>query len=270
MLAADRKKRHGFCEEKNPQKPRPFLRQLKQALCKREKPMSKTIFFLAKIFDNEGYAEDFISGNIFANRLSYFRELEEAESGNRSDKHEGTVSWYQPDQIKIELNGRVLSGLAAPASIQMHWHNHLNVFCIYAAHSGEFEKISEETLDVFKKQLQISEECLKLGECAVLVANVPQFIDRIKKAVMSNNYEMTAGLVEYYDPNTFHGTFSETESIFRKQKEYKHQKEYRFAFDTGLEGDDPLILNIGDISDIAVKCKVSDVNNCLDVKLLES
>ena len=33
MLAADRKKRHGFCEEKKPQKPRPFLRQLKQALC---------------------------------------------------------------------------------------------------------------------------------------------------------------------------------------------------------------------------------------------
>ena len=32
MLAADRKKRHGFCEEKKPQKPRPFLRQLKQAL----------------------------------------------------------------------------------------------------------------------------------------------------------------------------------------------------------------------------------------------
>jgi hypothetical protein len=32
MLAADRKKRRGFCEEKKPQKPRPFLRQLKQAL----------------------------------------------------------------------------------------------------------------------------------------------------------------------------------------------------------------------------------------------
>jgi hypothetical protein len=33
MLAADRKKRHGFCEKKKPQKPRLFLRQLKQALC---------------------------------------------------------------------------------------------------------------------------------------------------------------------------------------------------------------------------------------------
>jgi len=232
--------------------------------------MSKTIFFLTKVFDSEGYAEDFISGNIFANRLSYFRELEEEESGNRSDKHEGIVNWYQPDQIKIELNGRVLTDIAGPASIKMHWHNHINVFCIYAAHSEELERISEETLDVFKKQLQIPEECLKLGECAVLVTSVPQFIDRIKKAVMDKSYGMTAGLVEYYDPDTFHGTFSETESIFRKQNEYKHQKEYRFAFDTGLEGDDPLILNIGNISDIAVKCKVSDVNNYLTIKLLES
>jgi hypothetical protein len=32
MLAADRKKRHNFCEKKKPQKLRPFLRQLKQAL----------------------------------------------------------------------------------------------------------------------------------------------------------------------------------------------------------------------------------------------
>jgi hypothetical protein len=32
LLAADRKKRHGFCKEKKPQKSRPFLRQLKQAL----------------------------------------------------------------------------------------------------------------------------------------------------------------------------------------------------------------------------------------------
>ena len=32
MLAADRKKRHNFCEKKKPQKLRPFLRQLKLAL----------------------------------------------------------------------------------------------------------------------------------------------------------------------------------------------------------------------------------------------
>jgi len=41
MLAADRKKRHNFCEKKKPQKLRPFLRQLKQALYKKNRVQNK-------------------------------------------------------------------------------------------------------------------------------------------------------------------------------------------------------------------------------------
>ena len=74
-------------------------------------------------------------------------------------------------------------------------------------------------------------------------------------------------MVEYYDPTRFNGSFSEVESIFRKREEYKHQKEYRFSFDTGIAGTDPLILNIGDISDITMQCKVCEINAQLEVKL---
>ncbi len=229
--------------------------------------MSKTIFFLVKVFENEDFADQFLKGNVFAKRLSYFRKLEEGEDANRSDQHEGVVSWHQPGKVNIEINGRLITDLAGPVSVKMHWHDQLNVFCIYAAHSGEFEGVSEDNLLSFKKQLEIPEECLKLGGCAVLITSVSQFIDRVRKSVERNNYGMTAGLVEYYDPETFHGSFSETESIFRKRDEFKHQKEYRFAFDTGIQGDDPLILNVGDISDIAFKCKVTDINSFLDVKL---
>jgi len=232
--------------------------------------MSKTIFFLAKVFDNESYAEDFINGKIFSNRLSYFRALEEGKSSNRSDKHEGTVSWYQPDQIKLELNGYVFTDLAGPVSMIMHRLGHLNVFCLYAAHSGEFKEITENTLDAFKKQVQITEECLKLGEYAILITNVPKFIDRIKKEIKGKGYGLTAGLVKYFDFDSFHGSFSETESVYRKRNEYEHQKEYRFVFDTDLQGDDPLILNIGDISDITMKCKVSDINKQLEIKLVHT
>lgn len=104
--------------------------------------MSKTIFFLAKIFDNEDYADNFLHGNIFANSLSYFRKLEDGESSNRSDQHEGVVSWHQPEQINIEINGRLISNLTGPVSVKMHWHDHLNVFCIYAAHSDDFESVT--------------------------------------------------------------------------------------------------------------------------------
>lgn len=229
--------------------------------------MSRTIFFFVKVFDKQEYAVDFIKGKLFSNRLSFFRKHEENESANRGDKHEGVVSWHQPDKIRLEINGRVMTDLAGPVMTQMNWHDHLNVFCIYAAHSGEFYEIFEETIENFKEQIAISEDCEKLGEYAVIVTNVTKFIERVKAVVSSNNYGFNAGLVEYYDPASFNGAFLEDESIFRKRDEYKHQKEYRFSFDTGIEGNDPLILNIGDISDITMQCKVSEINVQLEVKL---
>ena len=138
--------------------------------------MSRTIFFFVKVFDKKEYAEDFIKGKLFSNRLSFFRKYEEDESANRGDKHEGVVGWHQSDQIRLKINGRVITDLAGPVMTQMNWHDHLNVFCIYAAHSGEFEEISEETIDDFKKQISIPEECKNLGEYAVIVTNVTKFI----------------------------------------------------------------------------------------------
>jgi hypothetical protein len=229
--------------------------------------MKKTIFFLVKIFDDEKYARDFRSGKLFANKLSYFRNLEEDQNSNRGDMHEGVVSWYQPDQIKLEINGRTLTDLAGPVSVKMNWHDHLNIFCIYAAHSGEFDHLSHENLADFKKQLEIPEDCLNLGKHAVVVTNFTQFMDRVKAATRKNNYGLNASLVDYYNPDTFSGTFSEEEAVFKKRNEYSHQKEYRFAFDIGVTGKEPLFLDIGDISDITTQCNVAGINKLLEIKL---
>ena len=229
--------------------------------------MKKTIFFLVKIFNDEKYAKDFRNGKLFANRLSYFRNLEEDQDSNRGDMHEGVVSWLQPDQVKLEINGRTLTDLAGPVSVKMNWHDHLNVFCIYAAHSGEFESLSHESLADFKTQLEIPESCLNLGKYAVVVTNFTQFIERVKIATAKNNYGLNACLVDYYNPDTFNGTFSEEEAVFKKRNEYSHQKEYRFAFDTGVTGKEALVLDIGDISDITTQCNVADVNKLLEIKL---
>lgn len=229
--------------------------------------MSNTIFFLVKIFKTEGYAEDFIKGKLHANRLSYFRKIEEVENSNRGDEHEGVISCWQPNQSRFEINGRVLTDLAGPVSVKMNWQDNLNIFCIYAAHSGDFEEITEKNLDAFKKQLEIPDECQKLGEHAVFITSFTKFVDRVKSTVKTKNYRLSAGLVEYYDPETFNGSFSEDESVFRKHFRYNHQKEYRFVFDTGLEGTNALNLEIGDISDITMRCKVSKINELLEIKL---
>lgn len=229
--------------------------------------MSKTIFFLVKIFDKKEYALDFMQGKMFANRLSYFRRLDEKQEANRGDKHEAVVSWVQPEDANLTINGIHITQLAGPISIQMNRHDHLNIYCMYAGHSGEFESLTEENLRDFKKHLEISEDCVKLGKYAVVVTQYMTFIDRVSNAVRSNNYGLRAGLVDYYDPNTFTGSFNEVDAVFKKRNEFSHQKEFRFAFDTGVSGDNSLILDIGDITDITTLCNVEELNELLTISL---
>ena len=229
--------------------------------------MSKTIIFLVKIFDEKKYALDFMKGKIFANRLSYFRRLDEKQNANRGDKHEAVISWVQPKYANLTINGRNITQLAGPISIQMTRHDHINIYCMYTGHSGEFESLTEENLSDFKKYLEISEDCLKLGKYAVVVTQCKTFIDRVRNAAKSNNYECQARLVDYYDPNIFSGSFSEFDAVFKKRNEFSHQKEFRFAFDTGVSGDNPLILDIGDITDITTLCNVKEFNELLTISL---
>ena len=49
------------------------------------------IFYLAKFFEKEKHAIDFMSGQLYLNKLSFFKGLEDNNSGNRGDKHEGTI-----------------------------------------------------------------------------------------------------------------------------------------------------------------------------------
>ena len=228
----------------------------------------KMIFFFVKFFDDEKYVNDFISGKLFANRLSYFKNIEKDEYVSRGDRHEGVVNWLQPDRVRLAIDGQDITGdLAGPVGVQMNWLGHLNVFCIYAAHSGDFRGLSSENIGDFKKQLMISEDCLKLGKYAVVITNVSKFIGRIETAAKARSYRVCRGLVEYYNPETFHGSFSGKEAIFMKRDEYSYQKEYRLAIDTGVQGNNPIILDIGDITDISMPSNVVDINKNLEIRL---
>ena len=60
------------------------------------------IFYLAKFFEKEQYAIDFMNGQLYANRLSFFKGLEEGDSANRGDKHTKELL-YGDSQEKSEL-----------------------------------------------------------------------------------------------------------------------------------------------------------------------
>ena len=220
------------------------------------------IFFFVKFFKEEDHAKQFVSGVMYANRISYFKGIEES---NRGDRHEGAIL-LQPDQARIKINGMDITGdLAEAVEVQMNWTNDLNVFCMYAAHSGDQETLSVESIDDFKEMMRIPEDCLSFGSHAVVITSASKFLQRVKAAALRENYGVHGRLVKYYDPRNFHGgSPEEIEPIFNKRDEYEHQHEYRIAI-TGVEGNGPLILDIGDISDISTLMDAAEINDKLKV-----
>ena len=64
--------------------------------------------------------------------------------------------------------------------------------------------------------------------------------------------------VDYYDPGSYHGAMSLTEAVFRKQDRYRYQNEFRFVIRTQRAGAEPVILEIGDIRDIALGVRTTE------------
>ncbi len=235
------------------------------------------IFFLAKVFQEQDHANEFISGRLFANRLSYFKRVEDAEG--RGDPREGAI--LPPlDRLTITLEGKdprtgsveeiTITGhdLEAPPVIVPRWFDHINLFCMYAAHSGGLHGISLDNLRDLRKQVEIPESYAKLGKHAVVIIDNPEFIRRVKVAAQREGYGICCALVSYYDPDV--GTApvrSQLETIFTKSKVFEYQREFRLAINTGSLGCEPIVLDIGQIDDIAVPMDIFDINQKLSFRI---
>ena len=222
-----------------------------------------TIFLFVKFFDKPEYVRDFVQGKIYYSRLSFFKQLEADGNLGRADLHEGTTSWLQPGQGRLEINGRDISAdLAGPIQIQMNWLNHLHVHCIHAVHSGPIEMVSDSKAGVeeLRREMRVSESCLSLGRYAVVVQDVRKFVERMRAAARLDDLPIASRLVKYYDPQTFHGRFDDVESIFHKRTEFAYQREYRFVLNTGTTDDSSLVLDIGDIRDITWQMDSHELN----------
>jgi hypothetical protein len=125
---------------------------------------------------------------------------------------------------------------------------------------GTFDCPTDEDARKLKKQHEFTDECLKLGDIAVVV-NAGEFMLRVKRAIDKRGYKFAASLVEYYDPTTFHGKFRFDQIPFRKRTEFSDQKEYRIVVDTNTKGQDALEIEIGDIGDISAKMVAANLNN---------
>jgi hypothetical protein len=196
---------------------------------------------------------DFLDGKIYMNRLSYFLVLEGDEKDNRADYREALVAIWQPKDVTIEVNGRVLTSIAGPIESRQQKNKHLHLFCLFTGATSESNFLNpEDNKQAMQADFSVPEECENLGEYYVVIHNTKKFIDRMVESIRKAGYgdSAKAGMVEYYDAESFTGEFGDRAAFF-KTKNFSHQKEYKFVLDTKTEDEDPLILDIGEIRDIA-------------------
>lgn len=248
--------------------------------------MTSRIYLLIKVFDKEEYADAFINeGQMFCRTLGDFKRIE--DGGLRGDVYEGVTDWHQPHGIKVTISYKnrdgaehsfPLTDLAGPLVVQNNGYDMLNLYCMYAVKVEEFEesyeseeervRVVEKVNTLLKERSTLSEKVHSLGDFAVVVYQVQDFIKRVRKTADARSFSCWNGSVKYYDPDSFSGSFGGVEAVFRKRNIYLHQNEYRFAF--GSDGaDGEKVVNVGSLSGIAFKVKTAEINDMVQLTLVE-
>lgn len=249
--------------------------------------MSSKIVLLVKVFDKEEYADAFINkGEIYCQTLKSFKEIE--DSGVRGDMYEAASSWHQPDQISLVITYKddagvdksfPISDLSGPVITQLDRYNNLNLYCMYAVKIPDFTEHyeTEEERDaaarrinsMLKEKTTLNDEILSLGEYAVVIYRVNDFIDKFENAANKRKYQYHHASVRYFEPDNFSGNFNDLVAVFRKRNIYEYQSEYRFAFAT----EEPIgakLLHLGSLEGMAVKIPTRSINSELRLEVTQS
>ena len=242
----------------------------------------KHIWLILRFFSEEQYADDFLNGKLYMNRLSYFQKQEEECTDGRADSTEAIKMWFQPHDISLSLNipgiGSAKIGpadLAGPMSFTSGTASYLHVLCMYAIYTSKIPAVNQadeqrlKLIDELKRKFTIDQRCFKLGPFAVIVPAHP-FLNQMQRQLRSQKYRFNAKLVEYYDDKTFHGEIPDSEVPFRKQVRFAYQSEYRLVVDPTLLADNPISIGIGPVHGIgARKVKSTDINTMLGSAVID-
>ena len=229
-----------------------------------------TIFAFVKLFENNDHAQAFVSGKLFMNTIRSFKEYKDEAGELRGDEYEGIVALYQPEKLgEIKLGDHTIPASDFATPIVIH-DNHLldhNVFCIYSLNSRGHDTVSAETLSDFKRTLELHESCFGLGKYCVVILNASQFIDRCQSAIKKLNVNGSLGLVDYFNEHEFHGNMPINKLGYQKRSMFSHQREYRIKIDLNRSEPCRYLLDVGDLSDIAVITTPKEFNAQLELKL---
>jgi hypothetical protein len=238
------------------------------------------LFLPVKILDKQ-WADKLLKGSIFMRSLYEFgkwnlddkfkNQTEEMDNTFRGDINEGIVRIVDPQIGDPFFNGifppEVRKFIPSMWYIDENFYKYLKIYSMYSL-----------TYNTNQNQFEQPDEMLKnFGDTAVIIYYPDEFIRRIHKGLYDrfrDNINFKIRQVFYYNLFKDFGNFD----IFWKEKMYEWQKEVRITVGL-LDGQEiridehgrrlkaliksiePLILEIGNIEDIAVAIPTEDLIN---------
>ena len=204
--------------------------------------MKVSLFSLIK-FGQKPHIQDLLdNGAIYMNHISEFIKIEDGFL--RGDGHEALVLIEETSDIDILLDGQII---AKADSGHIAFHSKFPVGNIYSMYA----LLAIEDLS----QLKIDARCKEFGDSCLIILDVVEFIDRVKKAVLAINRKLLFSPVSYEDVKSYRGKWT----LFKKPITYNYQSEFRFL----IKQEDfigPVVLTIGSLKDIAVVLE----SECID------
>lgn len=194
-------------------------------------------------FSTEEYLTKFQKdGHLYCNSIQSFSEYK--DSVGRGDEYEnvfeqiyssnGTLTIKPMDSPESETQEFAYRDQKLKMMATTHY---VNVFCLYSINLSDHEE---------GKFIELPDEIKKLGTHCLIIFNVAEFVNRLKKALLNYGADYSLDFVKYVDYSKYIGK----KTIFDKPIEFAYQKEYRIAI--GNRSVSPIEINIGSIEDISI------------------
>jgi hypothetical protein len=190
---------------------------------------------------------------------------------------EGVLDSSQVEGLKITLEARngytyTLSHEKGDRMTQiLGWADRFNVLCTTASYVDTEWVIPAERFDeVIARYVHIPEAVMRFGDFAVCIHQPHEFEERLEAAASKLGITMDCGWVTYGKQPMPALGIRDVALIFRKRAQYKYEREFRFAFESPQKVDGPLLLDVGDLNDIAQLFRPRDFNDQLTITRGES
>ena len=237
-------------------------------LIQRGVTVANILYAFVRFFKEEAHRDAFVRGDLYMNRLKFFKEYEEELISNVGDEHEGLYAWLQPDKMTMTIDHPVtgeeivVKGIAGPVTMGYSVHDNYHVYCMSTYHCDNTARF--ETFEAMQAHIAIDIQKGDLGEYCTIIDS-QKFLERLDRCLtleVQAGSRVGRGLVEYFDPEIFSGFFDGDQAILKKKNCFSHQKEYRVFVYNGTAGDDSRMLSIGDLSDISINCRKNELDKC--------